>query len=47
MIATPIPVITPPSSSEVYRSRPNPTISRPTHTIPTTTSRLRMVTGTL
>jgi hypothetical protein len=47
MTATPRPVMTPPASSEAEPSFPNPVISSPAHTIPTATSRLRSVTGTL
>ena len=46
MLATPSPMITPPSTSVRQRALPNPTISSPT---PTTTaiSMDKMVTGTL
>jgi hypothetical protein len=47
MLATPNPVITPASSSGRYPSPPNPTISRPTHTMPTAMSMLSIVIGTL
>jgi hypothetical protein len=47
MLATPNPVISPASSSERYPAPANPTISRPTHTIATAISMLRIVISTL
>ena len=47
MLATPNPVIRPASTREPYPVPPNPTISRPTHTMPAAMSMLRIVIGTL
>jgi hypothetical protein len=47
MLATPNPVTRPASSSGPYPSPANPTISSPTHTMPTAMNMLRIVTGTL
>ena len=47
MLATPSPMITPPSSSDRVPARPNPTMNVP---IPTTSTAItidKMVTGTL
>ena len=47
MLATPSPMIVPPSSSGPFPARPNPTMNTP---IPTTTTAItmdKMVTGTL
>jgi len=47
MLATPNPVIRPASSSGRYPLPTNPTISRPTHTMPTAMNMLKIVIGTL